>query len=106
MTSTAPMFFSDRTSSAALTVVFAGTEKKPTCFFISSNCFAVFVGLSIEIPPRFPLHSLGGLQADLPVRRSPATACTEQIRKCRETVLAGGTSTSLDHGCIFSLFAY
>ena len=54
---TAPMFFSDRTSSAALTVLFAETEKKPACFFISSNCFAVFLSLSIAIPPStIPLH--------------------------------------------------
>jgi hypothetical protein len=34
-------------SCAALTVLFAETEKKPACFLISSNCFAVFLGLSI-----------------------------------------------------------
>src|SRR6516162_5237560 len=57
------MFFSDRTSSAALTVLFAGTEKKPACFFISSNCFAVFVGLSIAFPlPRFLFTLPCGLQ--------------------------------------------
>src|SRR6516162_771127 len=62
------MFFSDKTSSAALTVLFAETEKKPACFFTSSNCFAVFLGLSIAIsPPLFT--STRGLQAG--ATRSP-----------------------------------
>src|ERR1700745_796445 len=107
MTSTAPMFFSDRTSSAALTVLFAGTEKKPTCFFISSNCFAVFVGLSIAIPPRFPLRSPEGLQADLPVRvhqRRYAQSRSENVVKrfWPAAILAPPSTTAAS----FPLFAY
>jgi hypothetical protein len=97
------MFFSDKTSSAALTVLFAETEKKPACFFTSSNCFAVFLGLSIAISP--PLSTLPrGLQAGTHLLAINAPA--QQIRRILRIGQTAALSSSRGHGCIFCFFVY
>jgi hypothetical protein len=69
MTSTAPMFFSDRTSSAALTVLFAGTEKKPPC------CSPLALQRRRELCDR-PVH-LGGRRFRHALRQG---SCESQLR--------------------------
>src|SRR5215831_16546698 len=93
------MFFSERTSSAPLTVLFAGIEKKPTCFFISSSCLAVLVGLSITILLHCAKLTAGGCT------RARHQRGTTHTRKCRERFQPAATlASSPDHGCVSCFF--
>jgi hypothetical protein len=92
------MFFSESTSSAAFTVLLAGTEKKPACFFISSSCFAVFVGLSITTPPFHDSCSPRSLSSG--PTRSPSRRRGTHTSESENVANGFGRrlQSSLDHG--------